>query len=149
MDLQVAVCLPRDAETVSLVRGVVADALTTLGVTQACVEDIRLALSEACTNVIDHAADDDEYEVTLEVDEDRCSITVTNTLTRVDADVSLGVMPSEESPRGRGVAMMQALVDAVDFRSEPERGTIVHLVKNLDVEPGGPLARLRGQRQRR
>jgi serine/threonine-protein kinase RsbW len=141
--LQVAVCLPRDSSTVALVRGVVADALATFGVTADCVYDVRLALSEACTNVIDHAADDDEYEVRLSVDERQCAITVENTRTAFDAGSLAGVMPDEDSPRGRGVAMMRALMDRVDFRSEPARGTIVHLVKTLDVAPGSPLATLR------
>jgi len=50
---------------------VVANALITFGVAPGCVDDIRLALSEACTNVIDHAAANDGYEVRLEVDETR------------------------------------------------------------------------------
>lgn len=143
MNLEVAVCLPRDAETVGLVRGVVANALRSLGVTPGCVDDIRLALSEACTNVIEHAAADDEYEVRIEVDEGRCAISVRNTGLGFDATALAGVMPDESSPRGRGVAIMLAVMDRVEFRSEPETGTILRLVKTLLVEPDGPLARLR------
>ena len=53
-------------------------------------------------------------------------------------------MPNPGSPRGRGVAIMRAVMDQVDFRSEPEAGTIVHLVKDLELEPDGALARLIG-----
>mgnify|MGYP000515870684 CR=1 FL=1 len=56
---------------------------------------------------------------------------------------SLGVNmagPSEE--RGRGMALMAALVDSVRFESRPEAGTIVHLVKDLALRPDGPLRRL-------
>jgi serine/threonine-protein kinase RsbW len=143
MNLEFAVFLPRDAETVALARGVVASALTSFGVTPECVEDIRVALSEACTNVIQHAAADDEYEVRLEVDEQRCAITVTNTGVGFDATALAGVMPDSSSSRGRGVAIMRALMDRVDFSSEPETGTIVHLVKTLGLEPDAPFARLR------
>jgi hypothetical protein len=41
------------------------------------------------------------------------------------------------------VAIMRAVMDQVDFVSEPETGTIVHLVTRLDVDLEGPLARLR------
>lgn len=143
MKLEFAVCLPRDAETAGLVRRVVANALITFGVTPGCVDDIRLALSEACTNVIDHAAADDEYEVRLEVDETRCSISVRNTGIGFDATALAGVMPDVDSPRGRGVAIMRAVMDSVEFVPEPETGTIVHLVKTLSVDSGAAFSRLR------
>jgi serine/threonine-protein kinase RsbW len=145
VQLEVGVCLPQEGTTVALVRGVVTDALRALGVTAECIDDIRLALSEACTNVLEHAAAEDEYEVRLEVDGDRCALSVKNTGNGFDASVLDDVMPDESSPRGRGVAIMRAVMDSVEFSSEPRSGTIVHLVKTLTVEAHAPLARL-GQR---
>jgi serine/threonine-protein kinase RsbW len=141
--LDVAICLPQESETVALIRGVVTSALRTLGVTEDCVDDIRLALSEAATNVLDHVEGDDEYEVRLQVDGDACEISVTNTGDGFDAGQLSGELPDQTSPRGRGVAIMRAVMDHVELRSEPEAGTIVHLVKTLTVEAGGPLDRLR------
>jgi serine/threonine-protein kinase RsbW len=141
--VDIAVCLPQEAETVALIRTAVTNTLTLFGVTEDCVEDIRLALSEACTNVIEHAATSDDYEVHLHVDDDECTISVINAGEGFDADDLTGVMPDDSSPRGRGVAIMRAVVDRVEFRSEPEKGTIVHLVKALAVREEGPLARLR------
>jgi hypothetical protein len=38
---------------------------------------------------------------------------------------------------------MQALMDRVEFTSQPETtGSIVHLVKTLAIEPASPLRRL-------
>lgn len=147
MNVDVAVCLPQEAETVSLIRRIVTAALTTFGVTPDCVADITLALSEACTNVLEHATADDEYEVRVEVDDHQCAISVKNTGNGFDAAALSGVMPDESSVRGRGVAIMRAVMDHVDFASEPESGTIVRLVKALDAEPEGPLARLRSRGQ--
>lgn len=149
MLLDVAVCLPKESQTVSLIRSVVKHALATFGVTRDCIDDICLALSEACTNVVDHAVPDDEYEVRLEVDEARCAISVRNTGEGFDAEGLADVMPNPRSPRGRGVAIMRAVMDQVDFSSEPEEGTIVRLVKALTAEPGGPLDRLRRKGVRR
>jgi serine/threonine-protein kinase RsbW len=143
MLLDVAVCLPKEAETVSLIRAVVKNALATLGVDAECVDDICLALSEACTNVVEHAGVDDEYEVRLQVDESVCAISVRNTGDKFDASTLGDVMPSAGSPRGRGVAIMRAVMDQVRFDSEPTAGTIVNLVKALSVQPDGPLARIR------
>ena len=142
MHLDVGLRLPQEAETVSLIRRVVAGALGTLGVTEACVDDIVLALSEACTNVVDHADAGDQYEVRLQVGDERCEISVANTGAGFDADGLRGVVPDTSSERGRGVHIMDALMDQVRFVSEPESGSIVHLVKRLDLVPDGAMARL-------
>ena len=44
------------------------------------------------------------------------------------------------SARGRGVSIMDAVMDHVHFTSEPESGSIVHLVKTLDLLPDGAMA---------
>lgn len=142
MKIELALCLPRDVETVALVRAVSIDALKRLGITEECLEDVRLALSEACTNVLEHSDADDEYEVRLEVEDTRCEIRIIDTGSGFDFDSLGGALPDDLSPRGRGVAIMRSVVDAVRFTSEPEAGTIVHLVKELDLDPDGPLARL-------
>lgn len=143
MNLDVSICLPQEAETVSLIRAAVTNTLTLFGVADTCVEDIRLALSEACTNVIEHAALDDEYEVRVQVDDDRCVISVKNSGNGFDATSLDGEMPDARSARGRGVAIMRAVVDHFHFTSSRETGTIVYLTKQLTVRPGGPMDRLR------
>lgn len=125
----------RDVAVMSLIR---------LGVTRDCAEDIRLALSEACTNVIDHSEADDEYEVRLQVDGLKCEVRVVDTGRGLDVTALTAAPVPADSPRGRGMTLMHALVDAINFNSEPEAGTIVHLVKKLEVEPGSALARLSG-----
>lgn len=142
MKIELALCLPRDVETVALVRAVSIEALSHLGITPGCLDDVRLALSEACTNVIQHSDADDEYEVRLEVEDARCEIRVIDSGRGFDF-TSLGdAAPDDLSPRGRGVAIMRSLTDNVRFTSQPEKGTIVHLVKELELEPDGPLVRL-------
>lgn len=139
MKIEVALCLPRDAKTVALVRRVTFSALSELGVTSECLEMIRLALSEACSNVIEHSAADDEYEVRLEVEDELCQITVIDTGGGFDAQSLSSELPSPESVRGRGVALMHALMDKIAFTSEPTSGTVVHLTKRLELEPDGAL----------
>lgn len=140
MNLKIALCLPRDGKTVALVRAVAMDALTRFGVTHECIDDVGLALSEACANVIRHADESDEYEVTLEVDNVRCAITVIDTGRGLDIGNLPGTMPEPSSLGGRGMALMRALTDEVDFVSEPASGTIVHLIKMLTLSPGAPLS---------
>ncbi len=141
--LEVIVCLPRDATTVNLIRSALADMLTVLGVEEDCADDLRLAVSEACSNVVLHASSDDEYEVKLRVDETRCTISVRDTGHGFDSAALSGVMPSARSVKGRGVALMHAVMDSVDLESSPQAGTVVNLRRALIVRPGSMLAQLR------
>ena len=142
MRVEIALCLPRDASSVGLVRDVALGALSKLKVDPADIDDIRLVLSEACTNVIEHSGTDDEYEVQLDITDELCEIRVIDTGRGWDfAEVERG-MPSPISARGRGLAIIQAISDKAEFRSQPESGTMVRLVKTLHLEPGGPLDRL-------
>jgi serine/threonine-protein kinase RsbW len=107
------------------------------------VGDIELALTEACTNVLDHAAGTaDDYEVSVEINETKCEIRVIDSGEGF-ADMgfpSADLPPSAES--GRGILLMKALVDNVKFLSRPEQGTVVHLEKMLDLEESSILRRL-------
>ena len=135
-------CLPRDSSTLSVVRHITASALEELGVVTEEIGDVILALTEAAANVVKHSGADDQYEVHLVIENNTCEIRVVDSGRGFDSD-TLGVSmagPTEE--RGRGVALMAALVDSVRFESRPEAGTIVHLVKDLALRPDGPLRRL-------
>jgi serine/threonine-protein kinase RsbW len=147
VNLDVAICLPQEAKSVSVVRGIVSDALRRLGVIEESIGDVTLALSEACTNVLDHVAGEDEYEVEMRLDHERCSIRVKNTGKGFDAAALTGVTPDASSERGRGVAIMRDVMDHVDFESEPETGTIVHLVKTLRFHADADLLRSRPGRR--
>lgn len=99
-------------------------------------------VNEACSNVLEHAATDDEYEVRVQIDGDQCVISVRNSGNGVDASALTDVMPDPSSPRGRGVAIMRAVMDHVDFSSEPDTGTVVHLVKTVTLHANAPATDL-------
>ena len=134
MEIDFALCLPREGSSVPVVRHICGDALRTLGVEDECIDDIELAVTEACTNVLDHAAGhDDEYEVTFSVSNDRVIIKITDE--GVGFDHSSPRPQSELSAEsGRGIILMSTLVDDLRFVSKPDAGTIVHLEKMLDLK---------------
>lgn len=55
MEIKLALFLPRDAASVPVTRQMLDNCLDTLGVAPGTRDDIALALSEACGNVIRHA----------------------------------------------------------------------------------------------
>ncbi|MBV8160056.1 MAG: ATP-binding protein [Acidimicrobiia bacterium] len=142
MHIIIALSLPRDEQTIPVSRHIAATALAEIGVAEGCTHDIAVAMSEACTNVLEHSGPGDQFEVSLEVDDDQCVIRVVDTGHGFDAK-ALGFAHADTSAeQGRGIELMRALVDSVKFISKPEAGTIVHLSKGLDFEDWA-LARLR------
>ncbi len=144
MRLELLICLPRDALTLPVVRHITVCALEELGVVAADIDDVALALTEACTNVVRHSGVDDEYEVHLIVSDDQCEIRVVDTGRGVEASVLDRGMAPGTAEQGRGLAILSTLVDRVRFESRPEDGTVVHLVKQLDVLRDGPLDHFQG-----
>jgi serine/threonine-protein kinase RsbW len=129
MELSLALTLPRDEQTVPVARHIVRNAMEQVGVEVTCVDDMELALSEACTNVLVHSGPGDRYVVRLDL-EDRLGLIRVIDVGRGFDSAGLqagGTLPEDE--RGRGLGLMQALVDRVDFTSRPEAGTIVTLEK--------------------
>jgi serine/threonine-protein kinase RsbW len=131
MELSLALSLPRDEQTVPVARHIVRNAMEQVGVEPDCVYDVELALSEACTNVLLHSGPGDQYVVRLDLEDQIGRIRVVDVghgfdSARLQTD---GPMPGAE--RGRGLGLMHALVDRVQFLSRPEAGTIVTLEKAL------------------
>jgi serine/threonine-protein kinase RsbW len=113
-----------------------------LGVAQACADDIQVALTEACTNVILHSGPGDAYEIAVDVDEESCVIRVIDRGVGFDAGEGRPDA-GDTAESGRGMGLMHALVDQVLFESRPEAGTVVHLEKTLEYGEGSVVHRMR------
>jgi serine/threonine-protein kinase RsbW len=141
MEIQMALHLPRDAVSVSVGRQVLDSCLETLGVTPDTRADIALALSEACANVIQHAGPGEEYEVQVSARNCRCTIEVVNTGS-ADAEPLPGGFAVNDEPvpttaeHGRGLQIIEAVVDNLQLTGNGRRGTTVHFEKTLEWVPG-------------
>lgn len=141
MLLSLAIVLPRDEVSIPISRRIIRDALRALGVDESCADDIALAQTEACTNVVQHSGPGDQYEMRIEISKDRCTISVIDTGQGFD----LGAMVDQSdlgAVRGRGIQLMRALVDDVHFVSEAEEGTAVRLQKRLVFDNDALLRRV-------
>lgn len=137
MHLRLRLMLPSEEPSVPLVRKVFSHALGVMGVSRDCIDDIELAISEACTNVLDHAGAHDEYAVLASVDGDLCVVEVCDDGGDFDGppDTPEGVLIDPNAEQGRGIQVMRALVDKLDFTVCKDRGTVVRLEKNLLFVP--------------
>jgi serine/threonine-protein kinase RsbW len=131
MELALALTLPRDEQTVPVARHIVRNAMAQVGVDETCVSDIELALSEACTNVLLHSGPGDQYVVRLDLEDRLGLIRVIDVGHGFDSASLQAEADRLEAEQGRGLELMQAMVDRVDLLSRPEAGTIVTLEKVL------------------
>jgi serine/threonine-protein kinase RsbW len=127
----------RERRVVPSARAFAARALVSAAVPPDVVEQLVLAVAEACNNAILHA-EGDEFTVTVIVDGGRALVAV--------ADHGAGFvpparpsMPGPQATGHRGLALMQALVDDVDVVSD-RAGTTVMLAQSFT--PAGSRRRV-------
>ncbi|TFV48152.1 ATP-binding protein [Blastococcus sp. TF02A-35] len=117
-------------------RGLLRQALEHLGVAEAGIEEIVLALTEACANVVDHAGEHEEYQVDVSITDQLCRISVLDEGQGFEFDPASHT--SDRSPledHGRGLVLMQALVDRLQFVKADDGRHRVTLEKRLSPQP--------------
>jgi serine/threonine-protein kinase RsbW len=111
------IMLPARAENIAVVRDAVEVAAKECGLPRAQVEDMRLAVTEACTNVVRHAyAGEGDVEVMLEL---------TDRATRVvveDQGCGIGASRAHAGP-GLGLRLIAALATELEIQPGPTSGS--------------------------
>ncbi|TDF95511.1 anti-sigma B factor RsbW [Paenibacillus piri] len=135
----VSMTLPAEAEFIDVVRLTLYGICTKAGFTYEEIEDMKVAVAEACNNVVVHAYEPGSsgtMEVRFEMIEHGLRITVKdqghsfNFPEKAMAAQSLHDKSLEEAQiGGLGIYLMQALMDEVEVNSEG--GTEVVLTKRL------------------
>ena len=131
VNIHFTVRLPVDAQSVPLVRGLLRQALEHLEVGGGTIDEILLALSEACANVVRHAADQDEYQVDVVIDDQVCRISVMARGAGFDVEAVTAAPPPSPLDGGRGLLLMRQLVDRLSFVADEDGVHRVTLEKSL------------------
>jgi serine/threonine-protein kinase RsbW len=142
MEVTLTLALPRDRLSVPIARRILKQSLETLGIDAETIGDIELAMTEACTNVLDHANGDEAYEVTAGVKGHACVIEVIDKGASFDGSATGMADADRNAESGRGIQLMRALMDRLEFQSRPTQGTVVHLEKRLTYTADSPIGRL-------
>ena len=135
MGTEVALEIPPRREHLALVRLVVG-ATAALGppITDRRIEDLKLAVSEACANAMDaqvRAGSEASLRIAIELDDDALVVTVTDHAGGFEPG-AVDPLPSVTDPqrlrheRGLGLPLMRSLVDVVAF-TPTDGGTAVRL----------------------
>jgi anti-sigma regulatory factor (Ser/Thr protein kinase) len=122
--------LPARAENVAVIRHAFGGFAEALSVDEQTLADIKLAVTEACTNVVIHAYEDDEngdLEVDASIDDLR--------LTVVIRDNGRGIVPRPDSPGlGLGLPLIATLAETLELGKDRADNTEVRMTFRLDQD---------------
>jgi serine/threonine-protein kinase RsbW len=117
-------------ESVALVRQALAGMCEALGVSERVADDVRIAVTEACTNAVVHAYEEDA-DATVEVDASQRASTVVVVVR--DRGRGMGRW-SQAGGLGLGLPLIAALTQNVEVRAGPgDSGTEVVMTFDLEA----------------
>lgn len=135
MVADVEITLAARAENVAVVRHALSGVADALELDPQTLSDLKLAVTEACTNAIVHAygdrADDGPMEVAGWVDGAQLVVTV--------RDEGRGILPRPDSPGlGLGLPLIATLTESLELGKDDEGRTEVRMAFPLGPREGDP-----------
>ena len=138
---EVRMTMPARPEGVAVVRQALAGMADALDFDAAVLADMKMAVSEACTNVVVHAYEDDAGQLEVQM------VAGEEDLTIVVRDHGAGIQPKparKEPPAlGLGLPLIAALSDAFELRGTAGQGTEVRMtfafLRDADPADANPV----------
>jgi serine/threonine-protein kinase RsbW len=129
----VRLTLPARPENVAVVRHVLGAFAAALQLPDDVIEDMRLAVTEACTNVVRHAYADGEpgpVEILIRPEGDTLMVMVS------DRGRGLGSTPDSSGP-GLGLPLISALSHSFEIEQVPDDGSRLRMsfLRGAELEP--------------
>ena len=118
LDSDIRLTLPARPENVAVVRHVLGALAEALDLPRALAEDMRLAVTEACTNVVRHAYADGEGAIDVVVRPKGRELEV------IVEDTGRGIEPSPDTAGpGLGLPLIAALADTLEIERTTRTGS--------------------------
>lgn len=124
--------IPSSPEYVSIVRHAVEGIARRMNFDDVQIEDLKLAVGEACTNAVRHGCAKDELQhiaVRCMILNDGLSVEIRNEIANCDVPL-VPVDPDPNREGGLGLYLIRKLMDEVDIVWEPETA-VVKMLKKL------------------
>ncbi len=132
MSEKITIKLPCKKEYVVIARMTAAIVASQLSLDIEQIEDIKMAVSEACNNAIQHSHGlDDFFNVIYGADRQKLTIEISDNGSGFDLNSYRKPDLEELKDGGLGIFIMRSLMDEVLIESQPNIGTVVKLIKNL------------------
>jgi serine/threonine-protein kinase RsbW len=122
--------IPCSPEYVSVARLTVSAVASCMNFRIDEIDDLKLAVGEACTNAIEHAKEG-AIDVVCTVEPGQLVLTIRDCGAGFDPNAARPEHADEPPIGGLGLVIIHALMDEVQIHSEPLRGTEVRMVKRV------------------
>jgi len=117
LDSDFRLTLPARPENIAVVRHVIGAFGEAVSLPEQTIEDMRLAVTEACTNVVRHAYEGDGHiEIVIRPEGEAINVIVS------DDGRGIGPSPDVAGP-GLGLPLIAALADKLEIEHAPQRGS--------------------------
>lgn len=125
--------IPANPDYVSILRLTTSGIANKLGFSMDDIEDMKVAVSEACTNAVKHS-EDNKVNITFNLLENGIEVEIQDNGKGYDVD-SIAV-PDLSNPKesGLGLFIIEALMDDVKIESKGNQGTTIKMTKYLGVD---------------
>ena len=131
----VELSIPSMSDYVGVARLAAAGVANRMKFTHEDIEDIKIAVSEACTNAVQYAYGDQVGTIMLNfaIHEDHLQIAVKDNGQGFDIESQQDTNSNDPNKigLGLGIVFMRSLMDNVEYRSSENSGTEVIMIKKL------------------
>lgn len=128
----ITIKLPSKAEYVSIARLAASVISNTVGFDVEEIDDIKVAVGEACNNAVLHGKSEEEvYEIAFKLSEEKVHIEVKDNGVGFDEDKYEEPDLNNLKGNGLGIYIMKSLMDEVDIDAD-DQGTKLTMVKYLE-----------------
>ena len=130
---EIRLTIPAKPEYISLSRLALTGISRLRPLSEETLGDLKLALTEACTNSVRHAYDGGVgvVEILYELHSDRLVVEVTDTGEGFEPEAGSDLDPEELSEGGLGIAIIRALADELEITDRSGGGSRLRFVKRL------------------
>lgn len=135
----VIITVPSDPKYLCVIRDVTVRVGILNGVSQTVTEQIKLAVDEACSNVIKHAYLGDtrkKIKVIYEITPRAFAVIIEDSGRKADPDLIKGRCLNELRPGGLGIHFIRRVFDVFEFEKGRKRGNRLRLVRDMAREDG-------------
>lgn len=133
MSDSLSISVPSKPEYVSVVRLAASSIASRIGFDVEQIEDIKVAVAEACTNAIQHGLCNncENYNITFYIDKDKLTIHIVDKGNGFSYSKLRNPDVTTLKEGGLGIFIIKSLMDEVEVMSDLGKGTSVKMIKYL------------------
>jgi serine/threonine-protein kinase RsbW len=133
----VTITIPSHPKYLSIVRSVTGKIAQIYEITEPLTEDMKLAVDEACTNVIKHAYRGDRTKkivLKYKITKKSFNVIIEDSGIKAQADLIKGRSLDDIRPGGLGIHFIKRVFDVFQFDETKKKGNRLILIKSMNIK---------------